>query len=105
MAENAAVGVTDGHLPWRVLYFLCQHLVFVVPATEIVDHLHVAYERLAVGPASRAGQVPLRSRHPPEFTEPMFGAFISGPSKTADIEQTLVIGAHGPRSLTVFLLE
>jgi L-lactate dehydrogenase complex protein LldG len=34
---------------------------------------------------------------------PPFGVFIAGPSKTADIEQCLVIGAHGPRSLTVFL--
>ena len=33
-----------------------------------------------------------------------FGVFIAGPSKTADIEQSLVIGAHGARSLTVYLL-
>ncbi|HAU13796.1 MAG: hypothetical protein CMK83_16460 [Pseudomonadales bacterium] len=30
---------------------------------------------------------------------------ISGPSRTADIEQTIQLGAHGPRSLTVFLLD
>ncbi len=47
--------------------------------------MHEAYERL-------------------HFDGPRFGAFISGPSKTADIEQSLVIGAHGPRSLTVFLI-
>ncbi len=33
-----------------------------------------------------------------------YGVFISGPSKTADIEQSLVIGAQGPLSLTVFLI-
>jgi L-lactate dehydrogenase complex protein LldG len=93
VAENAAVWVSDRDLRHRVLFFLCQHLVLVVPAHEVVDHLHAAYERLA---ASRDGAG--------EFAEPMFGAFISGPSKTADIEQSLVIGAHGPRSLTVVLL-
>ena len=34
-----------------------------------------------------------------------FGVFIAGPSKTADIEQSLVIGAHGALSLTIFLKE
>jgi L-lactate dehydrogenase complex protein LldG len=30
---------------------------------------------------------------------------ITGPSRTADIEKTLVMGAHGPRELYVFMLE
>jgi L-lactate dehydrogenase complex protein LldG len=34
-----------------------------------------------------------------------YGVFIAGPSKTADIEQSLVIGAHGPLALTVFVIE
>jgi L-lactate dehydrogenase complex protein LldG len=94
VAENGAVWINDRGLPQRVIYYLCQHLVLVVPANEIVDHMHAAYERLAVmGQGGRSG-----------FAEPVFGAFISGPSKTADIEQALVIGAHGPRSLTVFLV-
>ncbi|MCI0492871.1 MAG: lactate utilization protein, partial [Planctomycetes bacterium] len=95
VAENGAVWVTDRRVPLRVIYFLCQHLVLVVPASEIVDHMHAAYERLATaGTGSRS-----------TFAEPVFGVFISGPSKTADIEQALVIGAHGPRSLTVFLVD
>jgi L-lactate dehydrogenase complex protein LldG len=34
-----------------------------------------------------------------------YAGFISGPSKTADIEQSLVIGAHGARALTVFAVD
>ncbi len=95
VAENGAVWISDAAVRWRVIYFLCQHLVLVVPSGQIVDHLHAAYDRLATsGPGGCSA-----------FAEPQFGAFISGPSKTADIEQNLVVGAHGARSLTVFLLE
>ncbi|MBS0211539.1 MAG: LUD domain-containing protein [Planctomycetes bacterium] len=85
VAENAAVWVTDAGIKHRVVYFLPQHLVLVVPRAEIVNHLHEAYARL-------------------QFPGAGYGLFISGPSKTADIEQSLVIGAHGPRSLTVVLV-
>ncbi len=85
VAENGAVWVTDAAVKHRVLYFICQHLAFVVPRDQILNNMHEAYERLSFG-------------------ERRFGAFISGPSKTADIEQSLVIGAHGPRSTVVYLL-
>lgn len=85
VAENGAVWVHESSLRHRVLWFIVQHLVFVLEADAIVDNMHQAYERLS-------------------FASPGFGAFISGPSKTADIEQSLVIGAHGPRSLTVLLI-
>ncbi|NLF72662.1 MAG: LUD domain-containing protein [Candidatus Anammoximicrobium sp.] len=85
VAENAAVWVTDQGLRHRVLYFLAQHLALVLPVAELVDNMDQAYQRLS-------------------FAEPGFGLFLSGPSKTADIEQALVIGAHGARSLTVFLV-
>lgn len=84
VAENAAVWVTDHDIRHRVIYFLAQHLALIVSARDIVHNLHEAYRRIS-------------------FTGPGYGLFISGPSKTADIEQSLVIGAHGPRSLTVLL--
>jgi L-lactate dehydrogenase complex protein LldG len=86
VAENGAVWVTDRGLRHRVIYFLCQHLVLVVPADQVVSNMHEAYRRIRVEGAG-------------------FGTFLSGPSKTADIEQSLVIGAHGPKSLTVFLVD
>jgi L-lactate dehydrogenase complex protein LldG len=85
VAENGAIWVTDAALPHRVVYSLCQHLALIIPADRNVHNLHEAYERTA-------------------FAGPSFGTFISGPSKTADIEQSLVIGAHGPKSMTIFLV-
>ena len=84
VAENGAVWFSAAGVKHRVVPFITQHLALVVPADQLLDNMHQAYDRLA-------------------FSEPGFGTFISGPSKTADIEQSLVIGAHGPRSLTVFL--
>jgi L-lactate dehydrogenase complex protein LldG len=82
VAENGAIWVTDRSVKHRAIYFIVQHLALVIRADQIVNNMHEAYERLT-------------------FERAEFGAFIAGPSKTADIEQSLVIGAHGPRSLTV----
>ncbi len=92
VAENAAVWVTGAQVPQRVAYFLSQHVVLVVPRARVVNNMHEAYDWLhqeagAGGP----------------FATARWGTFMSGPSKTADIEQALVIGAHGARSLHVFL--
>ena len=84
VAENGAIWVTELPSIHRSLPFITQHLVIVLPVSQIVDNMHQAYERI-------------------NFGAPGFGVFISGPSKTADIEQSLVIGAHGARSLDVML--
>ena len=65
--------------------FITKHLVLVINADKLVGNMHDAYARIA-----------------DQHTE--FGLFLSGPSKTADIEQTLVIGAQGALSLHVVLV-
>ncbi|HEX6962163.1 MAG TPA: LUD domain-containing protein, partial [Lacipirellula sp.] len=94
VAENAAVWVTGAAVRQRVAYFLSQHVALVVPADCVVNNMHEAYPWLhrAAGDGG-------------PFATAKWGTFMSGPSKTADIEQALVIGAHGARSLHVFLVE
>ena len=91
VAENAAVWVTGAMVRQRVAYFLSQHVALVVPYDRIVSNMHEAYDWL-YREAGDGGP----------FAEARWGTFMSGPSKTADIEQALVIGAHGARSLHVF---
>ena len=85
VAENGAVWVNDEDLVHRVLPFITQHLVLVLSRERICWNMHEAYRNIA----SLLGG---------------FGVFIAGPSKTADIEQALVIGAQGARSFSVILI-
>jgi L-lactate dehydrogenase complex protein LldG len=86
VAENGAVWVYESQMINRLVPFICQHLVLVIDKKSIVPTLHQAYEKIE---AAREG----------------FGLFLAGPSKTADIEQSLVIGAHGARSATIYVVE
>ena len=85
VAENGSIWVDEQHLPHRALPMITQFLAVVIRQSAIVPNMHDAYDRIKV---DRTG----------------FGTFIAGPSKTADIEQSLVIGAHGARSLVVYIL-
>ncbi|MGI4803819.1 MAG: LutC/YkgG family protein [Janthinobacterium lividum] len=85
VAENSAVWVTEDLMQQRAAPVICQHLAVIINAKDIVPTMHEAYQRIG---AADYG----------------FAAFIAGPSKTADIEQSLVLGAHGPRSMTLFVL-
>lgn len=84
VAENGALWITDEPVRQRSVYFLAQHVVALLDSSHLVDNMHEAYARL-------------------DISRTAFGCFVSGPSKTADIEQALVVGAHGPRSLSVVL--
>ena len=85
VAENGAVWLSDELMGQRIIPYICQHLAVVVRAESIVPTLHEAYGLIGEGTYG-------------------FGGFIGGPSKTADIEQALVLGAHGPLSMAVFIL-
>ncbi len=86
IAENSALWVTDAILGQRVAPFITQYLAIIVHKKDIVATMHQAYDRIG-------------------DQEYGFGTFIAGPSKTADIEQSLVLGAHGARGLMVFIME
>ncbi|MDO6430617.1 LUD domain-containing protein [Flavitalea sp. BT771] len=86
VAENGACWITEEKMIERALPFIAQDLALVIRRKDIVPTMYEAYERIA-------------------GAEYGFGVFIAGPSKTADIEQSLVLGAHGPKSMTVFLLD
>lgn len=86
VAENGAVWLSDEVMGQRIIPYICQHLAVVVRANTIVPTLHEAYDIIGEGTYG-------------------FGGFIAGPSKTADIEQALVLGAHGPLSMAVFVLK
>lgn len=85
VAENAALWLTETQLGQRVAPFITQNLAVVLDKNNLVATMHHAYDR--IGDADYG-----------------FGLFLAGPSKTADIEQSLVLGAHGSRSMTVFLI-
>lgn len=84
IAENGCVWIPQ-NVTHRVLYFIAEYVVIMLDRKNIVNNMHEAYDRIGPNDSS-------------------FGVFISGPSKTADIEQALVIGAHGARGLTVLLV-
>lgn len=85
VAENGSIWMEDSNLGLRALPFITEHLVIVLDRNNLVETMHQGYER--IGNATSG-----------------FGLFIAGPSKTADIEQSLVIGAHGAKSLRVVLV-
>lgn len=84
VCENGAVWV-EQDVENRAVYFISEALVLLVDRHMLVDNMHQAYKLVSTGPWG-------------------YGVYISGPSKTADIEQALVMGAHGARSVTVILL-
>ena len=82
-AENACIWIPQT-MEQRAVCFICEYLVIIVDRKNIVNNMHEAYSRI-------------------EMPGKGFGAFISGPSKTADIEQSLVYGAQSSCGVTIIL--
>ena len=85
VAENACVWIPQ-QMKEKAVMFISENLVILLPKSQIVNNMHEAYRRI-------------------EFNDYGYGTFISGPSKTADIAQVLVMGAQAARSATVLLLD
>ena len=85
VAENGCVWVPQT-MKERVVCFVSENLVILVHRDKIVNNMHEAYRRI-------------------HMTEYGYGCFISGPSKTADIEQALVMGAQAARGVTVIIVD
>ena len=84
VAENACVWIPQ-QMKEKAVCFISENLVILLKKSEIVNNMHEAYRRI-------------------QFNDYGYGTFISGPSKTADIAQVLVMGAQAARSATVLLL-
>lgn len=86
VAENACIWIPQT-MKEKAVCFISENLVILLPKSQIMNNMHEAYKRI-------------------EFDKEYdgYGTFISGPSKTADIAQVLVMGAQAARSATVLLL-
>ena len=84
VAENACIWIPQT-MKEKAVCFISENLIILLPKSQIVNNMHEAYRRI-------------------EFNDYGYGTFISGPSKTADIAQVLVMGAQAARSATVLLL-
>ena len=86
VAENACIWIPQT-MKEKAVMFISEHLVILLPKSRIVNNMHEAYRRI---------------RFDEEYDG--YGVFISGPSKTADIAQVLVMGAQAARSATILLM-
>ena len=90
VARTGSVLVSAGTAAGRRLsIYPDQHLVLARPAQVVAE----------IGEALAAAQQHYGSQMPSMLS------LTTGPSRTADIEKTLVLGAHGPRRLLLFMLE
>ena len=89
VAQTGSVCVTALSSGGRALSVLPPHHVVIARREQMLPDLSAAYEHLA-------------AKYGANY--PSFISFIAGPSRTGDIERILVLGAHGPKKLTILLV-
>ncbi len=90
VAQTGSVLVTTRSAGGRAISVLPPHHVVLARANQLLSDLS---EAMAF----------LKKKYAPNY--PSFISFITGPSRTGDIERILVLGAHGPKKLTIVLLQ
>jgi L-lactate dehydrogenase complex protein LldG len=92
VAETGSLALVSGQYGPTTLNFLPDNHIIVLKAEDLVGDYEAVYARLR------------RESNNADFM-PRALNWVSGPSRTADIEQTLLLGAHGPRKLHILLVE
>ena len=86
VAQTGGLAVTNRSAGGRALSILPPHHVVVARRDQLVADLPAAFALL-------------QQKYAPDY--PSMISFITGPSRTGDIERILVLGAHGPKKLTI----
>jgi L-lactate dehydrogenase complex protein LldG len=89
VAQTGSIMVSGPSAGGRALSVLPPHHIVIARASQMVPDLTAAFDCV-------------KQRYGTNF--PSFLSFITGPSRTGDIERILVLGAHGPKRLTLLLL-
>jgi len=87
IAQTGSVLVTSRSAGGRALSVLPPHHVVIARREQLVADLPAAFALI-------------QHKYAPEY--PSMISFITGPSRTGDIERILVLGAHGPKKLTIY---
>lgn len=90
IAETGTVMMTSGAANPTTINFLPEHHIVVVSAAEVEGDLESAFSRIRQGWGKGA--------------MPRTVNLISGPSRSGDIEQKILLGAHGPRALHIIVV-
>lgn len=90
VAQTGTIVLTARTAGGRALSVLPPHHVVIARSSQLLPDLTAAFEFL-------------QQRHGPDY--PSFMTLITGPSRTGDIERILVLGAHGPKRLTIVFLD